>query len=204
MNRNFKKEYLIHTAIVILSSSVILLADLGNVFDPLNLKMYDTLFYLKSKIATVQPSSRIVMVEIDDKTFDDKDFGIPMILWHNYFAVINSRTVLFQALKQIAQDEPGTVTFPDGSRYAGPLKDGLPHGQGRMFFADYEYAGPFRKGVFHGHGAIILPDGTKKYEGQFSKGLPHGQGIRRSSDGRIYENMKIYLGIGLTHLNLFS
>lgn len=88
MNRKFKKEYLIHTAIIILSALLILLADLGNVFTPFNLKMYDTFFYLKSKILTVQPNSPIVMVEIDDKTFDDKDFGIPVILWHNYFSEV--------------------------------------------------------------------------------------------------------------------
>jgi adenylate cyclase len=88
MNRQFKRKYLMPAVVIILSALLILLADAGNVFAPFSLKMYDTLFYLKSKTADVQPDSRVVIAAIDDKTFDDNDFKIPMILWHTYFGEV--------------------------------------------------------------------------------------------------------------------
>lgn len=88
MNTQFKRKYLAPAAVIILSALLILSADAGNLFAPFSLKMYDTLFYLKSKTADVQPNSRVVITAIDDKTFDDKHFKIPVILWHNYFGEV--------------------------------------------------------------------------------------------------------------------
>ncbi|QTA93163.1 ARPP-1 family domain-containing protein [Desulfonema magnum] len=115
----------------------------------------------------------------------EEEYGKPLAAGADGVTV--SRRVLFEALGSTAKDKPRNVILPDGSRYAGPLKRGLPHGEGRMFFRNYEYAGHFKKGLPHGQGATILSDGTKTYEGQFRKGLHHGHGIKRSSDGTRYE-----------------
>ncbi|WP_207679535.1 CHASE2 domain-containing protein [Desulfonema magnum] len=61
---------------------------MGNLFAPLNLKAYDALFYIRAKIPETRLNAPIAMVEIDDRTFEDKAFRIPMILWHHYFAEV--------------------------------------------------------------------------------------------------------------------
>lgn len=43
------------------------------------------------------------------------------------------------------------ITYPDGKRYVGSIKDGVPNGKGTMFLLDDEkYTGHFRNGEFVG------------------------------------------------------
>jgi len=81
-----------------------------------------------------------------------------------------------------------TITLPNGSKYIGELKDGVPHGQGTQTFPDLpiKYEGEFKDGVPHGHGIRIYGDG-RKYEGEFKSGEPNGHGIRIYGDGSKYE-----------------
>ncbi|MDM8525515.1 adenylate/guanylate cyclase domain-containing protein [Desulfococcaceae bacterium HSG8] len=84
-----KKQYFALTGIAILSSALILLADMGDIFALANLRAYDALFYTRAKITPgTPPAAPIVIAETDDRTFADKDFKIPMILWHRYFAEV--------------------------------------------------------------------------------------------------------------------
>ena len=54
----------------------------------------------------------------------------------------------------------GTLTFPDGAKYAGEFKDGKKHGRGTFTDADgTKYVGEFKDGKPHGKGTVTLVDG---------------------------------------------
>jgi len=95
---------------------------------------------------------------------------------------------IFSLLTGIAIAKDGTLTFPDGSKYVGQVKDGKPHGQGTLTFpGGYKYEGQFKNGAFHGHGTMTWSDGGK-YEGQWSDGAFHGYGVSTNPDGTSHEN----------------
>jgi hypothetical protein len=65
---------------------------------------------------------------------------------------------------------------PDGSRYFGPVREGKPHGQGRLVALDGTvYTGEFSDGLFHGSGRIQMPSG-ETYDAQFVDGRMTGRG----------------------------
>jgi hypothetical protein len=79
------------------------------------------------------------------------------------------------------------ISFSDGSKYVGSLKDGEIYGQGTIEFPDgSKYSGQFEAGEIHGQGTMIFPDGSK-YIGQFKNGMIHGQGTMTFPDGSMYE-----------------
>jgi len=66
--------------------------------------------------------------------------------------------------------EQGNFTFPNGAKYKGELKDGIPNGQGTSTFRDEgKYVGEFRDGLLNGQGTSTLFDG-RKYVGEFKDG----------------------------------
>lgn len=75
-------------ATTLLVSAIISLADTADIFGHLNLKAYDAQFYIKTRISAHDPVAPVVLVEIDDKTFEDKQFKIPLVLWHNYYSKV--------------------------------------------------------------------------------------------------------------------
>jgi len=59
--------------------------------------------------------------------------------------------------------ERKTITYPDGSRYEGPVLNGKPHGGGTMTYPDgRHYTGPFLDGKPDGFGLMTYPDGQAK------------------------------------------
>jgi hypothetical protein len=79
-----------------------------------------------------------------------------------------------------------TLTLPDGTKYAGALKDGLPEGKGSLTWSDgTKYAGALKNGLPNGQGMLTFPDGTK-YIGSLKDGMPEGQGSLTSPDGIKY------------------
>ncbi len=63
-----------------------------------------------------------------------------------------------------------SIKLPDGSTYAGDMKDGKPSGEGTMTFPDgSKYIGAFRDGVPNGLGTETKPDGTHQ-TGQWKNG----------------------------------
>lgn len=59
---------------------------------------------------------------------------------------------------------------PDGGYYYGQLRDGKPHGEGRLIAPDgVTYTGGFSEGMFHGRGRIQERDG-ETYEALFERG----------------------------------
>jgi hypothetical protein len=74
----------------------------------------------------------------------------------------------------------------DEGNYTGDLKDGKPHGQGTITYANgNKYAGEWRNGLRNGQGTCIWPGGTK-YVGEFRDGHENGQGTRTWPSGRKY------------------
>ena len=65
-------------------------SDPGGVPSYLDHKVYDGLFFLRAKTgpADPPPSKDIVVVGIDDRTFEDPAFKIPQVLWNDFFAQV--------------------------------------------------------------------------------------------------------------------
>jgi len=66
----------------------------------------------------------------------------------------------------------GQVTFtsPDGRKYVGEFKDGIPNGQGTNIFPDgRKYVGEFKDGKKHGQGTFTYTKG-RKYVGEWKDG----------------------------------
>ena len=76
----------------------------------------------------------------------------------------------------------GSLVYPDGEKYFGELKEGVPHGEGTMTFPDgSKYVGAFLDGQFCGYGTFTTFSGT--YVGEWRSGVPNGQGTFTYSDG---------------------
>lgn len=81
----------------------------------------------------------------------------------------------------------GRLVWPSGAVYEGPFRDGQPHGEGRLVRASGRvYEGPFVRGVAHGEGRVTYPSGGR-YQGDFRNGEPHGAGSYVWANGVTYE-----------------
>ncbi len=81
----------------------------------------------------------------------------------------------------------GTLTFSDGDKYEGELKDNKRHGKGTYTFSDGEkYEGEWKDGENHGTGTYTFSNG-EKYEGESKDGEEHGTGTYTFSNGDKYE-----------------
>ncbi len=87
----------------------------------------------------------------------------------------------------VAMAESGTLTFPDGSKYVGEHKDGIPNGQGTFIWPNgNKYAGGLMDGKFNGQGTYTRPNGHK-YVGKWKEDKRNGQGTRTCPDCGKYE-----------------
>lgn len=101
------------------------------------------------------------------------------------------------------------LSYSEGSEYVGPLKDGKPHGKGKItrpngsyYQGDFElgvmqgkgllhnylgveYQGDFSEGIMRGHGELRFPKAHRYtyYTGAIEYGEPHGQGRAVTSKG---------------------
>jgi hypothetical protein len=86
---------------------------------------------------------------------------------------------------QVDTSGRGELEFPNGRRYLGDYRDGVPDGQGVMTFADGERDdGQWSDNKRVGRGVITWPDGAR-YEGEWSDTGRNGQGVQteRKGDG---------------------
>lgn len=75
-----------------------------------------------------------------------------------------------------------STEWPDGRRYEGAFRGGLPNGHGVMTYPDgARYEGSFRDDEFDGEGVYTFPDGIE-LTGEFRGGVFYGpEGPRRPS-----------------------
>jgi len=77
-------------SLALLAAAMTSVLDVSGLAGPLQLKAFDALFYLRQKSGLHRGGgeSPIVLLGIDDQTFDDPAFKIPKVLWHEHFAVV--------------------------------------------------------------------------------------------------------------------
>lgn len=82
------RKIIILLALALSSVTAALVLDLSDVIQPLELKGYDAVFYLRAKLWPVpaRPASPVIVVGIDDATVTDPAYAAPRVLWHNQFA----------------------------------------------------------------------------------------------------------------------
>ena len=73
-------------AIGVITAAVVTGLDLSAVLEPVEVKAYDLLFNIKSRLKPAGPDSRIALIGIDDATFGQPTFRKPMMLWYHHFA----------------------------------------------------------------------------------------------------------------------
>ena len=100
--------------------------------------------------------------------------------------LITLSILLFSSfLFSIEKKEQGNFTFPNGAKYKGELKDGIPNGQGTSIFRDGgKYVGEFRDGLLNGQGTFTWSNGNK-YIGEF-KDDELWNGTTYDKNGNIY------------------
>ena len=73
-------------------------------------------------------------------------------------------------------ETPCTLTFPDGTKYIGTLKNNRITGEGTYYFSNgATYKGSVLNGLRDGYGSYKSVD-NKFYEGEWKSGLKHGKG----------------------------
>ena len=73
-------------------------------------------------------------------------------------------------------DNPCTLTFPDGTKYTGTMKNGEITGEGTYTFSNGStYTGEVLNGLRHGRGTFQTLDGIY-YDGEWKNGLKDGKG----------------------------
>ena len=76
------------------------------------------------------------------------------------------------------------MTYPDGRKFVGDLKDGEPIGLGTYTWSNGdEYVGKFKDGKKHGQGTYIKPEG-RKYVGEWKDG-ERWKGTLYDKEGKI-------------------
>ena len=80
----------------------------------------------------------------------------------------------------------GTLTFTNGSKYAGEFKDGKANGQGTATFVNgNKYVGEWKDDFFDGQGTFTFTDG-RKYVGEWKDNKNNGQGTATFANGNKY------------------
>ena len=80
------------------------------------------------------------------------------------------------------------IRYTEGDVYDGEWSmEGKRHGKGTLTFANgTKYAGEFVNGFFQGVGVLTFPDGGR-YEGQFELGKYQGLGVFNNREGMKFE-----------------
>ena len=84
----------------------------------------------------------------------------------------------------------GTFLYPEGEKYVGQWRDGVPHGRGVRFWPNGKvgYEGEIRNGKWHGTGKLYFKNGKTHYEGEFRQKYYEGHGILYFESGeKMYE-----------------
>lgn len=80
-----------------------------------------------------------------------------------------------------------TISWSNGVSYEGDFQNGLPHGQGVIYYEDgSKYEGEFKSGKPDGRGKMSYSDGSIDI-GEFRNGYSHGECTRRHKNGEMYK-----------------
>lgn len=84
-------------------------------------------------------------------------------------------------------DDEVNITLIDGSKYDGPIKNGVMNGDATFYdsFNDSRYVGTFLEGVKHGVGKEYYRDGSV-YSGKFINGWREGLGELHDAKGELF------------------
>lgn len=106
----------------------------------------------------------------------------------------DENTFVFEDNTQKLYDEltkqySGELQLEEG-KYIGDILDGMPNGQGIMYYKDdsygrIKYEGEWKNGVINGYGIMTYEEG--RYEGYLTNGEPNGQGIFWYNNGNKME-----------------
>ena len=111
-------------------------------------------------------------------------FSKKFLIFHKLICYV-CLILILMSVHVIAKDE--TITFRDGSKYVGQVKDEQPHGIGTITWKNgSKYVGEFLDGKPHGAGRITFRDGAT-YIGQVFNDKPHGVGTYTWKDSSKYE-----------------
>lgn len=78
----------------------------------------------------------------------------------------------------------GELSFLNGEKYVGEVRDGQPNGQGTYTWANgAKYVGQWANGQRNGRGMYLWPNG-ERYVGEFRNNKKHGQGTLIYANGR--------------------
>ena len=84
------------------------------------------------------------------------------------------------------KEDATQCSFPSGA-YKGDLKNGIPHGRGRMHWKNHNiYKGEWKEGHADGFGILRQPNGLR-YEGYWKNDLQDGYGLCFYPNGDIYQ-----------------
>ena len=105
--------------------------------------------------------------------------------------MFESELMNFAQEHETEHDNKRTETIRCGSEavYVGEVKDGNPHGKGKITVSDEEvrsYEGDWVEGIPCGRGIFCFTNGDI-YEGEVCDAVPQGKGIMKYINGDIYE-----------------
>ncbi len=101
------------------------------------------------------------------------------------FEAEKQKDATLQPSRQVANGEKVTLTFADGRKYVGEVKNGKLDGQGSLTYADgRKYIGEFKDDKYNGQGTLTWTDGTK-YRGGFKDGNRDGRGEEYRANGSL-------------------
>ena len=105
--------------------------------------------------------------------------------------MFESELTAFAEEHETEHDNRRTETIRCGNEavYVGEVKDGNPHGKGKITVSDEEvrsYEGDWVEGIPCGRGIFCFTNGNI-YEGEVYDAVPQGKGIMKYADGTVYE-----------------
>ena len=111
-----------------------------------------------------------------------RNLVFPIILFATITFLASSCTNVTDESTSNNQLQQKTVTFIDGRKYVGEIKDGKPHGKGTIYYPHgIKYTGEWKNGLPNGHGTITYPQGSE-YVGEFKDGNLVGEGEYHFAD----------------------
>jgi len=158
----------------------------------LDLKCKDTIELLKKQDNNLDPYETLKKFY----TLFDLDANPHISVDKKYITNLNKKTIEYYDnlpipdMKRINNDIyiTTTITYSNDKQYIGELKNGLPHGKGRLTYPNGNIykEGTFLDGNLHSIGKMVYENGDI-YEGDFKHGFRDGLGIYKFHDGDIYE-----------------